>query len=151
MEEYLSHSGARLSEASYQDVQSNFWTKCVTPNHFTETVESGTIVFRCEFPRCEKTFIIISEYQRHFATHDDKRRYYCPYSEICNKAFKRSDALKAHVRLHTGEKPFICPVGSCEFSFSTKAGLRYHVLKHKNDKIYQCDFPGTFHLFISYL
>lgn len=47
------------------------------------------------------------------------------------------------MRLHTGEKPFVCPVESCKYPFSTKAGLRYHILKHKNDKVYRCDFPGN--------
>jgi len=50
------------------------------------------------------------------------------------KGFKRSDALATHMRIHTREKTFECPYGSCKSTFSTKAGLKYHTLKHKSEK-----------------
>jgi len=34
-------------------------------------------------------------------------------------------------------------------SFTTKASLRYHFLKHKNDKSYKCTFPGCNKSFIT--
>jgi len=50
------------------------------------------------------------------------------------KGFKRSDALATHMRIHNREKTFECPYGSCKYTFSTKAGLKYHTLKHKSEK-----------------
>jgi len=33
--------------------------------------------------------------------------------------------------------------------FPTKASLRYHTLKHKNERIYKCEFPGCHKSFIT--
>jgi len=46
------------------------------------------------------------------------------------------------LRIHTGEMPFQCDVPECGLSFPTKAGLRYHLLKHKGEKECVCSFPG---------
>ena len=38
-----------------------------------------------------------------------ERPYECPLSN-CERRFSRSDELSRHVRIHTGQKPFICEV-----------------------------------------
>ena len=49
--------------------------------------------------------------------------------EGCNWAFRRSDELTRHYRRHTGEKPFQCRF--CEKAFSRSDHLNLHMLKHK--------------------
>lgn len=41
-----------------------------------------------------------------------ERPYSCPLND-CERRFSRSDELSRHVRIHTGQKPFICEVSNC--------------------------------------
>ena len=53
------------------------------------------------------------------------------------------------MRIHTGEKPFVCLERGCEAKFANQAGLRYHQLKHKNKKSYRCGFPDCGRCFLT--
>jgi len=60
----------------------------------------------------------------------------------CDKIFTHSSLLQRHVRMHTGEKPFVCKYDDCGSGFTRKDHLTRHMRMHTGEKPFACSEAG---------
>jgi hypothetical protein len=66
-----------------------------------------------------------------------KKRFRCNI-DGCLKDFSTSGHLTRHSKIHSGEKPHICPLLGCDSRFSRKDNMLQHFAVHKK-KLYLCE------------
>ncbi|XP_043438324.1 zinc finger protein 408 [Prionailurus bengalensis] len=97
-------------------------------------LHTGERPYRC--PHCADAFPQLPELRRHLISHTGEA-YLCP---VCGKALRDPHTLRAHERLHSGERPFPCPQCGRAYTLATK--LRRHLKSHLADKPYRCPTCG---------
>ncbi|EGW03932.1 zinc finger protein 408 [Cricetulus griseus] len=97
-------------------------------------LHTGERPYQC--PHCASTFPQLPELRRHLISHTGEA-YLCP---VCGKALRDPHTLRAHERLHSGERPFLCLQCGRAYTLATK--LRRHLKSHMTDKPYRCPVCG---------
>ncbi|KAI9251057.1 hypothetical protein BY458DRAFT_493739 [Sporodiniella umbellata] len=112
-----------LPEANQGEYRVCLWTNCghVFPDlqmlitHLSEVhMGKGKATYRCEWEGCPR---------------------------IMNPFTKRHK-MYAHLRIHTGERPFICPHPGCQKQFTRPDSLTNHIKTHSKIKTFVCSWEG---------
>lgn len=51
----------------------------------------------------------------------------------CGKFFRKLSNMFDHLRIHTGERPFRCPIPGCTMSFNQLSNQKKHLFSHKGE------------------
>ena len=70
-----------------------------------------------------------------------KKMHPCPF-EACEYQTRRVSNMKAHIRHHTGDRPYKCSYAGCGFTSAQSSNLRVHERIHTGLRPFPCDVQG---------
>ncbi|GAU98043.1 hypothetical protein RvY_09246 [Ramazzottius varieornatus] len=88
----------------------------------------------CDCPNCRRS-------EGGVRTPDRKKQHICHHSG-CGKIYGKTSHLRAHLRWHSGERPFGCTWMFCGKRFTRSDELQRHIRTHTGEKRFACQDCG---------
>lgn len=108
--------------------------------HFQIVHEQG--LFTCPAEGCDEEFLTMDKKRKHVKRkHPDELFHECVH-QGCNKRFKMSKQMHAHVREDHLLPKFACTEDGCEMEFQSQREMTQHVKGYHQGQNHVCKFPG---------